>query len=183
MLVGTNELVDPAARKEGQPAFSADSLPINKLTCPLFHYCALTQLVEVCFRVEAFSACLPAGSSVNAPSVPPRQGAEGGTLRQDGVPDHAPVAAQSKVRTSVVGDCDGVGTRWMSQSCLLVNPFLPALSPSVTVLSVTRQSFFPLFPLARPSPRARRCPTIPEPASRAELAVECSSKERSTRQR
>ena len=64
MLVGRNEVVDSALRKEGEPAFSANPLPTNKLTCTLFHYSALTQLVEVCFRVKAFSASLPASSSV-----------------------------------------------------------------------------------------------------------------------
>lgn len=61
MLVGRNELVDPATRKEGEPAFSANPLPTNKLTCSLFHYCALTQLVQVCWGVEVFLlACQPA---------------------------------------------------------------------------------------------------------------------------
>jgi hypothetical protein len=54
MLVARNELVDPATRRDGEPAFSADPLPINKLTCPLFHYGALTQLVEVRLLLEVF---------------------------------------------------------------------------------------------------------------------------------
>ena len=48
MLVGRNELVNPAARKEGGPAFTAQPLQNNKLTCSLVQYGALTQLVEVC---------------------------------------------------------------------------------------------------------------------------------------
>ena len=47
MLVGRNELVNPAARKEGGPAFTARPLQNNKLTCSLVQYGALTQLVEV----------------------------------------------------------------------------------------------------------------------------------------
>ncbi len=48
MLVARNELVNPAERKEGEPAFSANPLQNNKLTCPLVQYGALKQLTEVC---------------------------------------------------------------------------------------------------------------------------------------